>query len=374
MGRVGLIVNPIAGMGGRVGLKGTDGADVLQRALALGAVPIAAEQAERTLMRLGLRCTALHLVAAAGVMGADLAASHAFETEVLPPSGHGEKLTSADDTRAAAAELARREVDLILFAGGDGTARDIHDVVGELVPILGIPTGVKMHSGVFATTPESAGDVVASFIGSLPRGQVREAEILDVDEDAVRAGRIATHFYGAARVPDDRLRVQRAKLGVVSSDEVELEAVCAAVADSLDPRRIYVLGPGTTMRRVMRQLGLAKTLLGVDAVRAGRLLGADLGERELLELIGEEPVTLLIGVVGGQGALFGRGNQQLSPAVLRRIGAENIEVIAGLRKLLALDPPLLHVDTGDPALDEALCGYRRVHVAPRRDVVYRVAA
>jgi len=374
MGRLGLIVNPIAGMGGRVGLKGTDGAEALERAQALGAVPVAAERAERALARLERQCDGLHLVAAAGTMGADLAAAHAFETEVLPPGHHGDRVTTADDTRAAAAELARREVDLILFAGGDGTARDIHDVVGERLPILGVPTGVKMHSGVFATTPESAGDVVASFMASTSRGPVREAEVMDIDEDAVRTDTISTRLYGAACVPDDRLRVQAAKLSAVPSDEDALEAACAAVADTLDPRRIYVLGPGTTMRRVMRHLGLAKTLLGVDAVRADRLLGADLGERELLELIAEEPATLLIGVVGGQGALLGRGNQQLSPAVLRRIGTENIEVVAGLRKLLALDPPLLHVDTGDPELDQALCGYRRVHVAPRRTVVYRVVA
>jgi len=374
MGRVGLIVNPIAGMGGRVGLKGTDGAEALTRAHTLGALPVAAERAGRALARLERQCPGLRIVAAAGTMGADLAAAHAFETEVLPPGRQRDRATTADDTRVAAAELVRREVDLILFAGGDGTARDIHDVVGERVPILGVPTGVKMHSGVFATTPESAGDVVTSFMTSKPRGPVREAEVVDIDEDAVRADTISTRLYGAACVPDDRLRVQAAKLSAVPSDEDALEAVCAAVADALDPRRIYVLGPGTTMRRVMRHLGLAKTLLGVDAVRAGRLLGADLGERELLELIAEEPATLLIGVVGGQGALLGRGNQQLSPAVLRRIGAENIEVIAGLRKLLVLDPPVLHVDTGDPELDQILCGYRRVHVAPRRTVVYRVAA
>ena len=373
MGRLGLIVNPIAGMGGRVGLKGTDG-EALERAKALGAVPVSAERAERALVRLEPRCAGLSLVTAAGAMGEDLAAGHAFETEVLPPSRRGDGVTSADDTRAAAAELVRRQVDLILFAGGDGTARDINDVVGERVPILGVPTGVKMHSGVFATTPESAGDVVTSFMASKPRGPVREAEVVDIDEDSVRADTMSTRLYGAACVPDDRLRVQAAKMSVVPSDEEALEAVCAAVADGMDPRRIYVLGPGTTMRRVMRHLGLAKTLLGVDAVRAGRVLGADLGERELLEVIADEPATLLIGVVGGQGALLGRGNQQLSPAVLRRIGAENIEVIAGLRKLLALDPPLLHVDTGDPELDRVLCGYRRVHVAPRRTLVCRVAA
>lgn len=374
MGTLGLIVNPIAGMGGRVGLKGTDGADVLALARELGAVPVAAERTERALARLEIRCAGLHLVAAAGAMGADIVGAHSFETEVLPPGDHEDGVTTADDTRAAAAELERRHVDLILFAGGDGTARDIHDAVGERLPILGVPTGVKMHSGVFATTPESAGDVVASFMASAPRGALREAEVVDIDEEAVRADTISTRLYGAASVPDDPARVQAAKLGTMPSDEDALDAVCAAVADGMDPRRVYLLGPGTTMRRVMRRLGLPKTLLGVDAVRAGRLLGEDLGERELLQLIDDEPVTLLIGVVGGQGALLGRGNQQLSPAVLRRVGAENIEVIAGLRKLLALDPPLLHVDTGDPELDAALCGYRRVHVAPRRTVVYRVAA
>jgi predicted polyphosphate/ATP-dependent NAD kinase len=231
-----------------------------------------------------------------------------------------------------------------------------------------------MHSGVFATTPESAGDVAASFLAATPRGAVRPGEVIDIDEGSTDGSSIPTCLYGAACVPDDPLRVQSVKQGSVPSDELALEALCAAVAAAMDPRRIYVLGPGTTTRRVTRCLGLPKTLLGIDVVRAGRLLGADLGERELLELLGDEPVTLLVGVVGGQGALFGRGNQQLSPAVLRRIGEENIEVIAGLRKLLALDPPLLHVDTGDPELDADLSGYRRVHVAPRRDAVYRVAA
>jgi len=371
-GRVGLVVNPIAGMGGPVGLKGTDGREVLEQARRRGALPVAGARADRALARLENRCAGLHLVAAAGAMGADLAAAHAFQTEVVSRRQGERAATTADDTRAAAAEFERRNVELILFAGGDGTARDIHDVVGDRVPILGVPTGVKMHSGVFATTPENAGDVVGAFLRS-PRGPVREADVVDVDEDA-RVDTIGTRLYGAACVPDDRLRVQATKAGGVPSDDVALEAVCAGIAGGMDPRRIYLLGPGTTMRRLMRNLGLEKTILGVDAVRAGGLLGSDLGERELLELVGDEPVTLLIGVVGGQGALLGRGNQQLSPAVLRRIGTENIEIVAGLRKLLALDPPLLHVDTGDPELDRALCGYRRVHVAPRRTLVCRVTA
>jgi predicted polyphosphate/ATP-dependent NAD kinase len=372
-GRVGLIVNPIAGMGGRVGLKGTDGADVLVRARELGARPVAAARAERALARLELRRDGVQLVAAAREMGAYLAEPHAFVTEVLPGPAHSDP-TCAEDTRAAAADLARRGVDLILFAGGDGTTRDIHDVVGDRLPILGIPTGVKMHSAVFATSPESAGDLVASFVSAGARARLRDAEVVDVDEDASLAGGITTRLYGAARVPDDRLRVQGAKARSAPSDAVALDALCRRIAAGMDPRRVYVLGPGTTTRRVMEHLELPKTLLGVDAVRAGRLLGADLAEHDLLELLGREPATLLVGVVGGQGFLFGRGNQQLSPEVLRRIGPENIVVIAGLEKLLALDPPRLCVDTGDLALDASLAGYRRVHVAPGRTLVCRVEA
>jgi predicted polyphosphate/ATP-dependent NAD kinase len=302
-------------------------------------------------------------------MGADLAGARGFDLEALP--GGDVRATTAADTRRAAAELARRRVDLIVFAGGDGTARDIHAVVGDHVPMLGIPTGVKMHSGVFATTPENAGDVVGAFLDALPRGAVREADVVD---NELHADAISTRLYGSARVPDDRLRVQAVKSRGVPPDEEAVDLACAAVAASMDPRRTYLLGPGTTMRRVMRALGLQKTLLGIDAVRAGRLLGGDLAERDLLELVADEPVTLVLGVIGGQGAILGRGNQQLSPAVLRRVGIENIEIVAGLRKLLALDPQLLHVDTGDPDLDRELCGYRRVHVAPRRTLVYRVAA
>jgi predicted polyphosphate/ATP-dependent NAD kinase len=360
--RVGLIVNPIAGMGGRVGLKGTDSAAALARARELGATPLAAERTVRALERLE-RCDGLVLVTAPGAMGAEVAAGRGFKTEVLPRRPlHGDG-TSADDTRAAAEELARRDVDLILFAGGDGTTRDIIDVVGD-----------RVHSAVFATTPENAGDVAAAFVSAGRRAPVREADVVDVDEEAVRAGTISTRLYGAARVPDDRLRVQALKAGSTQSDEQELESVCRHLAEEMDPRRLYLLGPGTTTRRVMRHLGLPKTLLGVDVVCGGRLLAADVGERRLLDLLGGESATLIVGVVGGQGALFGRGNQQLSPAVLRRIGTDNIEIVAGSRKLLALDPPLLRVDTGDPELDATLAGYRRVHVAPRRTLVCKVAA
>jgi predicted polyphosphate/ATP-dependent NAD kinase len=368
----GLIVNPVAGLGGAVGLKGSDGADLQARARSLGAVPHAAERAGRALRRLEQRTSDVTIVAAPGELGANVAAAHSLPVDVLPiPVRTGP--TTADDTRAAARGLVSHGVDLILFAGGDGTTRDLHDAVGGTVPVLGIPTGVKMHSGVFATTPESAGDVAAAFLVAGDAALTREGEVVDVDDDL--DGVIATRLYGALRVPDDPHRVQPMKASAPPvSDEAALAAVCASIADGMDPRRLYVVGPGTTMRRVLERLGLEKTLLGIDVVRAGRLVASDASEQQLLELLEDEPATLVVGVVGGQGALVGRGNQQLSPAVIRRIGAENVEIVAGLHKLLALDPPVLHVDTGDPALDEELCGYRRVHVAPGRTLVSKVAA
>lgn len=368
----GLIVNPVAGLGGAVGLKGSDGADLQARARRLGAVPHAAERAGRALGRLERRTSDVTIVAAPGELGANVAAAHSLPVDVLPIPAHAGP-TTADDTRAAARELVSRGVDLILFAGGDGTTRDLHDAVGDTVPVLGIPTGVKMHSGVFATTPESAGDVAAAFLVAGDAALTREGEVVDLDGDP--EGVIATRLYGALRVPDDPHRVQPMKASAPPvSDEAALAAVCASIADGMDPRRLYVVGPGTTMRRVLERLGLEKTLLGIDVVRAGRLVASDASEQQLLELLEDEPATLVVGVVGGQGALVGRGNQQLSPAVIRRIGAENVEIVAGLHKLLALDPPVLHVDTGDPALDEELCGYRRVHVAPGRTLVSKVAA
>jgi predicted polyphosphate/ATP-dependent NAD kinase len=369
---VGLIVNPVAGLGGAVGLKGSDGADLQARARSLGAVPHAAERAGRALGRLERRTSDVTIVAAPGELGANVAATHSLPVDVLPiaaPVGP----TTADDTRAAARGLVSRGVDLILFAGGDGTTRDLHEAVGDTVPVLGIPTGVKMHSGVFATTPESAGDVAAAFLVAGDAALTREGEVVDLDGDL--DGVIATRLYGALRVPDDPHRVQPTKASAPSlSDEAALDAVCASIADGMDPRRLYVVGPGTTMRRVLERLGLEKTLLGIDVVRAGRLVASDASEQQLLELLEDEPATLVVGVVGGQGALVGRGNQQLSPAVIRRIGAENVEIVAGLHKLLALHPPVLHVDPGDPTLDKELCGYRRVHVAPGRTLVSKVAA
>jgi predicted polyphosphate/ATP-dependent NAD kinase len=236
--------------------------------------------------------------------------------------------------------------------------------------VLGIPTGVKMHSGVFATSPEAAGDVVASILrDGAPR--LRDAEVMDVDEDALRDGRVSARLCAVARVPFDRARVQHPKAASRGSD-VELDALCRRVAE--ETRGLTLFGPGTTTQRILAHLGVEGTLLGVDAVDDRQLVGADLNEAQLLELLGDRPARLVLGVVGGQGYLFGRGNQQLSPAVIRRIGLEHIDVVAGADKLVALDPPTLRVDTGDPDLDRELAGFRRVRVGPNRILVLNVSA
>jgi predicted polyphosphate/ATP-dependent NAD kinase len=288
--------------------------------------------------------------------------------------------STADDTRRAAEAARQRGVDLILFAGGDGTARDITGVVGTEVPVLGIPAGVKMHSGVFGSTPEVSGATAAAFLATGdPRTVI--ADVVDVDEAALREDRRAVRLYGAARVPVAPGRVLAAKAGgggAGGHDETALAGACAALAGRLEPAALHLIGPGTTMRRITAELGLDGSLLGVDAIRDGRLVGRDLDEGGLLQLLdgepAEQPARLVLGVVGGQGMLLGRGNQQLSAAVLRRIDRGRITVVAGKQKLLALAPTTLRVDTGDPVLDAELSGHLAVRVGARETLMMPVTA
>ena len=367
--RVALVVNPIAGMGGRVGLQGTDGPELLRRALERGAAPVAAERARRALARLLER------------------APEGVEVVEAPTPG------SPAQTRATAAALAADGVDLILFAGGDGTARDVSAAVAGRVPILGVPAGVKMHSACFGATPEAAGEAAAAYLRD-PRPELLvEAEIADAPEprdelssSVSRIGtqtttapgaRLSTVLHGVALVP----RAPGCRLGPKASSpssDGALAGACARVAAEVDPRALTIFGPGTTTAAIERELGVEPALRGVDAYRDGALVARDASERELLALLDAHAhappaARLVLGVVGGQGSLLGRGNQQLSPAVLRRIDRSNITVVADRRKLLALDPPQLRVDTGDPDLDHDLSGHVRVRVSARETVMCAVA-
>lgn len=371
--RLGLIVNPVAGLGGRVGLKGTDG--LAEEALRRGAVPLAGAKTARALHRLDAkRHPFISLVTAQGAMGHDAAAQSGFLSEpVSVAPGH---VSDAGDTQAAAREMLHKGVDLLLFAGGDGTARDIFDVIGDEVPLLGIPAGVKMQSAVFATSPEAAGEVTAGLVAQADptRTQYRLSEVMDIDEDLRREGAISPRLYGYARVPHIPRFLQNAKARSAALNEGAVEAAALALARKLDPQHLYAIGPGRTTKKVLESLGFSGTLLGTDLIANGRLIAKDVDERAILAAAEDRTLSIIVGVIGGQGYVFGRGNQEISPAVIRQAGRAGITVIAAQEKLLALPDRRLLVDTGEAALDQELSGFWRIVVGPDEEMVMRIAA
>lgn len=368
--RLGLIVNPVAGMGGRVGLKGTDGAAILAEARRRGAVPVAHDRTRRALEALMREAGGFDLLAAPGAMGEADALACGLSPQVL---GAAEAETTAESTRAAARAMADAGIGLLLFAGGDGTARDLLDAVGDRVAMLGIPTGVKMQSAVFATGPESAGRL-AGLVLAGRAAETRLAEVMDIDEAAMAAGRLSARLHGHARIPVARGLTQAAKSGGGGGGEAALDALARRIARTMIPGRLYILGPGTTTARIRAALGIPGELLGIDAVRDGVSAGKDLDEAGLLALIDGRGASILVSVIGGQGFVLGRGNQPISAEVLRRAGPENLVVLASVEKLLALPDGVLRVDTGDPPMDRALEGYIRVLTGPGRSTMMRIAA
>jgi predicted polyphosphate/ATP-dependent NAD kinase len=368
--RIGLVVNPIAGMGGRVALKGSDDPELVAAARERGAVPVAPERAVEALRRLAAVGDGLELLTYPGEMGEHEARAAGFRPAVFGSIG---RATSAADTRTAAAAMADRGVELLLFAGGDGTAVDVLRAVGDRVPVLGVPAGVKMHSAVFAVNPKSAGELAALFVQGGVR-TLREAEVMDVDEAMLRDGSISARLHGYLTVPAERRLVQGAKARTLAAESAAQDGIAHHLVESVFGDRTWFLGPGTTTRAVMDVLGLEKTLLGVDIVRRGELLVADADEQALLEAAAAGGAGIVVTPVGGQGFVFGRGNQQLSPAVLERVGLGQIVVIATEAKIAVLGGRPLRVDTGDPAVDARLAGYRRVVVGHNREIVYPIAS
>ena len=366
MSALGLIVNPIAGIGGRLALKGSDDRAAVDRALSDGAQPVAPARARRALDVLRAQAPETPVLAAHGGMGAELAAELGFPVTMLDHDPA--RPTTAEDTRAAARELLERDVDLLLLAGGDGTARDVVSVVGSKLPVLGVPSGVKMRSAVFGTTPEAAGDAAARYLASPGAFPLVDREVLDA------ADGVESELFALARSPHVGGRLQPGKAVAHPADEAGLDALCQGIARELEPGRLYLVGPGTTTGRILRALGIDGTPLGVDAVLDSALLEADLDEAGMLRLLEAHPeATLVLGVIGGQGFLLGRGNQQISVPVLRRVGTDNVVIVAGADKVAALDPPVLRVDLGDGERENLLEGYRRVRVAPDRSMVLRVS-
>ena len=368
--RIGLIVNPIAGLGGRVGLKGTDGPGTIAQALERGAEPQAGPRTRRALARLAERVPYAALHVAPGLLGADWVEGLNLNTNIFDLNASSQ---TARDTRLAVEAMV--DCDLVVFAGGDGTARDVMSSKRPGQAMLGIPCGVKMHSGVFAVSPEAAGALLADVVTEPERiTWTEEAEVMDIDEAALRQGRIAPELYGHARVPMAQSRVQASKGGLRNDWGAALVGAAAELARQMDAETLYLIGPGTSAGAVMRATGHTPTILGIDAMRGGEVVGKDLSASDIESLVKDDPVRIVLGVTGQQGFLIGRGNQQISPDVIVKAGRDGLIVLAAEDKLMGLAQPRLWVDTGDPALDAELEGFLRVRTAPGRETVMRLSA
>ncbi|MFO8051035.1 MAG: ATP-NAD kinase family protein, partial [Thermoplasmatota archaeon] len=364
---IGFVVNPIAGMGGRVGLKGTDG--VVDEARKKGAEQIAPSRSRQALDRLHEAYARhrlkeeLHWITASGTMGEDELLSYEepkWKIEVIHSPGEN---TGAEDTREFVRKALEMDVDLIVFCGGDGTARDVYSQAGKH-PIFGIPSGVKMHSGVFAVDPTLAGELLEFYIrGEMTTG---EGEIMDLDEEKYREGDWNLKLFGIATTLYEPNFVQTGKFMVAEQD---VATITSEIAEDIqermeeDPDKIFILGPGGTMAAIGEHIGIDKTHLGVDIVRNGELIAKDCNENSILSILNNNKDTdaeIVVSPIGGQGFFLGRGNLQISPEVVRIVGPENIQVVSVPQKMEGTK--VLRVDTGDHELDETFREFGSIKV------------
>ncbi len=374
--KLGFLVNPIAGIGGSVALKGSDGEGIAEQALALGATAKSNFRAQQALEVLLHYQERIQVLTVSADMGETTAKSLGFDTQVIYQANEP---TSAIDTENAVQALINEGIDILLFAGGDGTARNVCSQVGDSFPVLGIPAGCKIHSGVYAVTPKAAGRVIEKMVTN-ELVTLSDADVMDIDESLFRDGVVKAKRYGEMSVPCELQYVQAVKSGGKESDELVLQDIAADVINHME-EQLYIIGSGSTTAFLMEELGLANTLLGVDVIQEQDLIATDITEPQLWQMLeqyddqqGEQPAKLVITLIGGQGHIFGRGNQQLSPRIIQRIGKDNIIVIATKTKLAELNQRPLIADTGDQVLDQALSGLIKITTGYNDQVLYPVAS
>ena len=377
MVRLGLLVNPDAGLGGRLGLKGSDGQAELARSM--GAEDRSGPRMKTMLEhfssihRAGFE--SISWVTSEGRMGTEWLPEAEIGSISIVHTSSGS--TSAEDTQDAVNALLESEIDLLVYAGGDGTTRDVVAALDSAespeTPVIGVPTGVKMHSGCFAASPKAAAEALSSWlIGDL---LLASTEVLDLDEELYRQGKWVVRLYAEAMTPSSPRWMQGSKQRVEASGEEDTtEGLADHIREILvSEDRMLIWGSGGTLRRIAEMNGFQPTNLGIDATAGNEQVGTDLSESDLLKLLSEHdgPTTLLLSPMGGQGFLIGRGNLQLSPEVLRLIGIENILGVVTPAKLLSVRQ--LRIETGDPELDadfaamrymKVLQGYRTTRVLP----------
>lgn len=367
---LGLIVNPVAGIGGAVGLKGSDGEAVQALAQARGAIPRANQRVGLFLQALGAEVDAIHWLVWNQSMGAAVLQQHGCGFAIIGAENHSQQ-TAAADTIAAAKAMQDAGVDLILFAGGDGTARDLVQAIGNDFPALGIPAGVKIHSGVYAVHAQAAAEIVKRMMaGKLVR--LQEGEVRDIDEELLRQGQVNARYYGDLLVPAADSFVQQVKCGREIPESLQLDEIGEYIAEQMEPDTLYILGAGTTTRAVAQALNLPFTLLGVDLIKNRESLQLDVSDGQILEALNDQPAKVIVTPIGGQGHLIGRGNHQLSPAVIHRVGKENFMVLATPEKLNQLEGRPLLTDSWDPAVNSLFTGLIPVITGYDERVLYPI--
>ncbi|PAB58488.1 ATP-NAD kinase family protein [Anaeromicrobium sediminis] len=367
MKKIGFIINPIAGMGGRVGLKGTDG--MVEKAIELGAIPQAPIRAKKALVELLEFKDSVQIVTAYGEMGESIAKDLGFNTKTVYNSLNLK--TSCEDTIKGARKIIKENIDILIFAGGDGTARDIFTAVGLDCVTIGIPAGVKIHSPVYAQNPRKAGELVKKYLNG-KIGQVNEVEVLDIDEKAYRKGIVNTQLYGYLNIPYEKNFTQNRKAPSPLSEKANQNLIALDIIDNMKEDTLYIIGPGTTTRAIMENLNLPNSLLGVDIVMNKNIVKKDVTEKDILKEIKSRKCKLILTPTGGQGYILGRGNHQISPSVIEHVGRNNIIIASTSQKITSLYGRPLMVDTGNEEIDKSLSGYMRITIGYGEYTIYPV--
>lgn len=362
MVKVGILVNPDAGLGGRIGLKGSDGKATLARQS--GAEDRAGPRMCEALTSLLVHPIAdVSFITPDGRMGSSWLPEEFGEVTLVG----GADPSTASDTAAAVREMTEAGIEILLYAGGDGTTRDIISELQQLgrdtLPIVGVPAGVKMHSGCFASSPKAAAAVLAAWLaGDL---LISTTEVMDLDEEAYSQGKWKVRLYAEASTPASPRWMQGAKQRIQATEEAEIiEGLAEHVGEMMaeNPQLLIIWGSGGTLRKMASYLGISKTVLGIDAIKAGEIIASDVNEEDLLQLLDTHTgdSLILLSPMGGQGFLIGRGNLQISPQVIRKVGLKGILGIATPAKLLTLTS--LRVDSGEGGLDEEIRAQKYIKV------------
>ena len=362
---LGLIINPISGMGGSVGLKGTDGKDILMKSIELGAKPNALNRTKELLKELEPLKSKLKFITCPGYMGAKVLKEMEFEYDTIhhPIFENVENIyeTTSEHTKISAKLMKDLEdLQLIIFVGGDGTARDILSSIDKNKPGLGIPSGVKIYSSVFSINPKSAGSIIMQYLWE--ESALKESEVLDIDEEQYRKGNLVSKLYGYLLTPFNPDFSQLSKMGTPNSDLNNQERIAKRVIEEMKKDVLYLIGPGTTTKAITNALNLEKTVLGIDLLLNNHIIAFDLNENQILKSIKGKKTKIIVSLIGRQGFLFGRGNLQFTPQILKIIGPENIIIISTRFKLQTIPNQILRLDTRDPQLDKKMKGLYKIIV------------